>query len=167
MSDLQSEGSAAPTALPALTRPLAIMGGLVVLSAAFTVVVSILLRWSGTGQVSGDFEIVQVATAVSVFAFLPYCQARRGNIMVDTFTNWLPAGFRRGLDALWDLVYAGMAGIIAVQLARGAYDSISSRTVSMVLALPVGWAIALSAGLAGVLALVAAATALQRLRDTA
>lgn len=164
MTDIAGGGGADSTALPQLTRPLAIMGGLVILSAAFTVVVSIALRWSGVGQVNGDFEIVQMCTALSVFAFLPYCQARRGNIVVDTFTNWMPARMRHGLDALWDLVYAGAAGVIAVQLARGAYDSISSRTVSMVLGLPVGWAIAVSAGLAGLLAVVSIATAIQRLK---
>ena len=31
-----------------------------------------------------------MATAIAVFAYLPYTQARRGNIMVDTFTSWLP-----------------------------------------------------------------------------
>ena len=36
-----------------------------------------------------------MATAIAVFSFLPYCQARRGNIVVDTFTTWLPAALNR------------------------------------------------------------------------
>jgi hypothetical protein len=31
-----------------------------------------------------------MATAIAIFAFLPYRQARRGNIVVDTFTSGLP-----------------------------------------------------------------------------
>ena len=37
------------------------------------------LRWQGSQPLPGDFEFVQMATAVSVFSFLPYCQLRRSN----------------------------------------------------------------------------------------
>ena len=47
------------------------------------------------GPINGDFELVQMATAIAVFSFLPYCQARRGNIVVDTFTSWLPRARQR------------------------------------------------------------------------
>lgn len=158
-NDQQAPAAAEHAVLPRLTRALAILGGAMVMASAFVVVVSVLVRWSGLGAIGGDFEIVQMATALSVFCFLPYCQARRGNIMVDTFTTWLPTAAQRGLDTLWDLVYAGMAGIIAWQLMRGAYDTISSHTVSMVLGLPTGWAIGASSVLAAILCLVTLATA--------
>jgi TRAP-type C4-dicarboxylate transport system permease small subunit len=116
--------------------------------------------------VPGDIELVQISTALAVFAFLPLCQARRGNIVVDTFTARLPLRARNGLDALWDLVYALAAGVIAWRLAVGAYDTIRSSTVSMMLSLPVGWAIAACAVMAVLLALVAIATAGQLLRHT-
>ncbi len=47
---------------------------------------SVTLRSDLIGQsgVPGDFELVQMATAVAAFCFLPYCQLRRGNIFVDT-----------------------------------------------------------------------------------
>ena len=153
--------------LARLTTLLAVLGGLILLGAACVVVVSIALRSFAGGQVAGDFEIVQVATALAAFAFLPLCQARRGNIIVDTFTTRAPAVVRRGLDALWDLVYAGAAALLAWQLGRGAYDTIHSNTVSMILALPYGWAIAACAVMAGLLAIVAFATAIARLRAEA
>jgi len=65
---------------------------------------------------------------------------------------------------LWDLVYAGMAAIIAWRLALGAYDTIRSNTVSMMLALPIGWAIAACAAMAVLLTLVALMTAFALLR---
>ena len=153
--------------LPRLTTLLAVLGGLVLLAAAGIVAVSVVLRSLAIGQVAGDFEIVQVATALAAFAFLPLCQARRGNIIVDTFTNQLPLALRCGLDALWDLVYAGAAAVMAWQLGRGAYDTISSSTVSMILALPYGWAIAACAVMAGLLAVVSVATAVARFRTGA
>ena len=128
--------------LAAVTRPLAIAGGLIMLAAAIMVVVSVAMRWFISYSVPGDIELVQIASALAVFCFLPLCQGRRGNIVVDTFTTGLPPRLRNGLDALWDLVYALMAAIIAWRLAVGAWDSLRSNTVSMMLGLPVGWAIA-------------------------
>jgi TRAP-type C4-dicarboxylate transport system permease small subunit len=99
-----------------------------------------------------------------VFSFLPLCQLHRHNIIVDTFTTRLPRSVRNGLDALWDLVYAAFAGIIVWRLALGAWDSLRSNTVSMMLGLPIGWAIALCAAMAALLLVVALATAWRLLR---
>lgn len=151
-------------ALGSLTRPLAVAGGLLMLAAAAMVTVSVVLRWVTFHSVPGDIELIQIATALSVFAFLPLCQARRGNIMVDTFTTWLPASAQRALDALWDLVYALAAAVIAWRLAVGAFDTIRSHTVSMMLGLPTGWAIAASAAMTALLAVVALATAWRLIR---
>ena len=150
--------------LAALTRPLAIAGGLVMLAAAIMVVVSVGMRWLMSYSIGGDIELVQIATAIAVFSFLPLCQSHRGNIIVDTFTARLPASARNALDALWDLVYAGMAAIIVWRLALGAWDSLRSNTVSMMLGLPIGWAIALCSAMAMLLLIVALATALRLLR---
>ena len=154
-------------ALIRLTRPLAIAGGLLMLAMAGMVTVSVAMRWLINTSVPGDFELVQIATAVCVFAFLPLCQAVRGNIMVDSFTTWLPARARNALDALWDLVYAVAALVIAWRLAEGAADTIRSRTVSMMLGLPTGWAIAACAVMALLLAGVAVVTAWRLMRGRA
>ncbi len=140
------EGAAADAVVSApwidrVARGLAILGGLFMLAAAVMVTTSVTLRWLFKSGVKGDFEMVQIATAVAVFAFLPLCQLRRGNVFVDTFTLRTPGWFNRGLDRLWDLVYAGFALLIGWRLILGGLDAIGSRTSSMVLAIPVGWAI--------------------------
>ena len=150
--------------LAALTRPLAIAGGLIMLAAAIMVVVSVAMRWLISYSVPGDIELVQIASALAVFCFLPLCQGRRGNIVVDSFTTRLPPRLRVGLDALWDLVYALMTATIAWRLAVGAWDSLRSNTVSMMLNLPVGWAIAACSAMAALLTFVAIATAMQKMR---
>lgn len=151
--------------LAAFTRPLAVAGGFLMLAVAATVTVNVLLRWLFNTAVSGDIELAQIGTAVAVFAFLPLCQSRRGNIAVDSFTAGLPPRVRNGLDALWDIVYVAMALIIAWRLGVGAWDTIRSNTVSMMLGLPTGWAIAACSAMAVFLALVAIATALRVLRS--
>jgi TRAP-type C4-dicarboxylate transport system permease small subunit len=145
-----------------LARVLAVAGGLVVVGLALTVTASVLLRWLANGGVKGDFEIVQLGLALAVFSFLPLCQARRGNIMVDTFTSRLPDSVQRGLDAFWDLVLAAFAGLIAWRLWLGAGEAISSRTSSMVLGMPIGWAIGAASIMAAILALVCVVTAIER-----
>ncbi len=147
-----------------IARVLALAGGAVVIGLALLVTASILMRWLGGGGINGDFEMVQMGLALAIFAFLPLCQAHRGNVMVDTFTSRLPAGVQAALDVLWDLVYGAFAAFIAWRLAVGALEAYSSRTTSMVLGLPLQYAIGACAAMALFLALIAGLTALRRAR---
>jgi TRAP-type C4-dicarboxylate transport system permease small subunit len=131
-------------------------------AAAAVVTTSVVLRWLASDGIRGDFDLVQFAVPLAVFAFLPLCQLRGGNIFVDTFTMRLPARWQAALDAFWALVYAAVAALIAWRMAIGAKDAIASGTGSMVLGLPVGWAMAASALLAAWLALVAIVTVRSR-----
>ena len=143
---------------------LALAGGALMLAVASLVTVSVLMRWLAGDGVSGDFELVQIATALGAFAFLPLCQARRGNVIVDTFTAKLPRRARDGLDALWDLTYAALVAIISWRLVAGARDAFASQTTSMVLGVPQGYAIAACAAMGVFLAVVAVFTAARLLK---
>jgi TRAP-type C4-dicarboxylate transport system permease small subunit len=151
--------------LARLSGALALVGGLLVVGLAVLVTGSVLKRWATNEGVNGDFELVQTGLALAVFAFLPFCQARRGNIVVDTFTMRLPLRVQRAIDGVWDLVFAGIAGLVAWRLALGAWDAFRSNTTSMVLALPIGYAIAACAGMAGLLCVICLTTALERFRS--
>ncbi|MGL4440449.1 MAG: TRAP transporter small permease subunit, partial [Bosea sp. (in: a-proteobacteria)] len=105
-----------PPLIERLTGPVAIFGGLLALAVAALVVVSVLGRWLFSMPVEGDFEFVKMATAIGVFAYLPYTQARRGNIMVDTFTGWMGEVAQNRLDAFWDLAYAAFMALCAYGL---------------------------------------------------
>ncbi len=150
--------------LAALTRAVAIAGGLLSIAAALLVTVSVLKRWLGYGPIPGDFELVQIATALSVFCFLPLTQARRGNIVVDTFTGWLPPRINRIVDALWDFVYAGCMAVLAWTLSNGAREAFGSHLSSMVLGVPLGPVFSLCVLLVAVLAVTALMTGLRLLR---
>ena len=149
----------------AWTAALAMVGSLLVIAVALIVVTSVVRRWLTDDVIFGTVEIVEIATALAVFSFLPLCQARRGNVVVDTFTARLKPRALDRIDAFWDLVYAGVAALIAWQLLQGARDTIVSQTTSMMLGLPVGYAIAACAVMAAALAAVAVATALRLLRS--
>lgn len=139
-----------------LTRWVATLGGIVSVATAILVTVSVTGRWLGLGSINGDFELVQMGVALSVFCFLPLTQARRGNIMVDTFTGWLPARVQRAIDAFWDFVYAGFMALVAFALMNGARDALASGLTSTMLGLPL-WPVF---GAAVLLVVLLAATAI-------
>jgi TRAP-type C4-dicarboxylate transport system permease small subunit len=153
--------------LDGLARLLALFGGALAVCLALLVSISITLRALGLGGVRGDFEFVQMGVALIVFAFMPWCQARRGNVMVDSFTTRLPPRFQAALDALWEVVFAGMMALIAWRLGAGALEAARSSTTTMVLLLPIAPAIAACAILAGFTALIALAMAIVRFRGRA
>lgn len=143
----------------AFTEALALAGGVLLGVVAFLVTVSVLLRWLADEGIAGDFELVQITTALTAFSFLPLCQAARANIIVDSFTARLSQRSRDVLDGLWDAIYAVVALLIAWQLLAGARDTLASGTTSMVRQLPIGYAIAACAAMALVLAITACFTA--------
>ena len=117
------------------------------------------MRWLFNAPIDGDFEYVQMVTAVAIFAYLPYTQARRGNIMVDTFTSWLPASVCRAIDAFWDLAYAALMGYVAYALVFGTLDAIKSGETTMQRQLPLWPSIAVCTLLCIILAVTAVVTA--------
>lgn len=152
-------GGSHPPFIERLSGAIAMAGGLLSLCTAVLVVVSVTGRKFFNAPVNGDFEMVQMATAVAIFSFLPYCQARRGNIVVDTFMNWLPRRAIAIVDAIWDVVYAGMMGLIGVCMWAGVLEHYRSGQTTMLLQIIVWPALALCATLALLLACVALVTA--------
>lgn len=148
-----------------VARALAIVGGLLSVASALLVTTSVTLRWLGFGSINGDFELVQIGVALSVFCFLPLTQARRGNIMVDTFTAWLPLRVQRAMDAFWDFVYAGFMALTAWCLMNGARDALASGLTSAMLGLNLWPVFAATVLLILLLVVTAVDTALQLLRS--
>ena len=160
----RAEQPAPPHLLEASAKLLALTGGTVAIVVALIVVASVLRRWLFADPIPGDFEVAQIGTAVAVFAFLPYCQIVRGNIVVDTFTAHLPARLRGRIDALWDFVYAAAMAFVAICLTRGTIDTFASQEVSMVLRIPVWPGVGFSALCCAFVAIVSLATAFGLLR---
>jgi TRAP-type C4-dicarboxylate transport system permease small subunit len=162
---VEAGGPIAPpsSAIVRFTGWIAILGGLLALAVAVLATTSVLMRWLFNAPIDGDFEFVKMATAVAVFAYLPYTQARRGNIMVDTFTGWLPPGVRNVIDAFWDLIYAGFMGYLFYCLVYGTLGSITSGETTMQRQLLLWPSIAVTTALCGLVAVTAIFTALRLL----
>jgi len=140
-----------------LARVMAFLGGLVLSVLILMTCLSIvgreakgLLQTIGTGwadalialgidQVRGDFEMVEAGMAFAIFAFLPLCQMTAGHATVDVFTDRLPAGAKRWLAAVIEVVFALVLILIAVQLLSGMQSKIRTGQTSFILAFPVWW----------------------------
>lgn len=137
---------------------LALAGGLVLLAISFLTVVSGSLRFFTSQPVRGDFELVSIGSGLGVLAALAYTGLKRGHIMVDSFSTFLPARANDWIDAFWHLVWGLVMGVIAWRMTLGGIEAMGngSRTIGL-LALPYGWAIAVGAFCFGLSALVALA----------
>lgn len=138
---------------------LAILGGLVLSAITLLTVASIVGRTLFDAPVSGDFELVEIGMAAAIFAFLPYCQITRGNVVVDLFTTRLAPRTRATLDAVADTVFALLAAIFAWRAWLGGADVWRYAETSMVLRLPVWWGYVPAVLFLGFLAIVCAYTA--------
>jgi TRAP-type C4-dicarboxylate transport system permease small subunit len=148
------------------SHAVAFFGGSLMLAASMLIVVSIATRWFLAASIPGDVELIQAATAVAAFAFLPFGQLNRSNIVVDTFTQRLPERVRKAIDAFWDIVYAVAAVILSWRLSVAAFDAIRSHTVSTVIGLPIGWFMLAGVAMLFLLALVSVLTAGRLLRGS-
>ena len=147
MSEPRDEDAFAPAdplgrLILGICRAFAIAGGLVLIAMAVMSSASILSRWLLGRALVGDFELVQMGCAIAVSAFLPFCQMRRGHVIVDFFTVGLPRRMRARFDGCGALLLAACAALIAWRMAIGLADARASGESSMLLAVPVWYAYA-------------------------
>ncbi|MBI3506022.1 MAG: TRAP transporter small permease [Proteobacteria bacterium] len=90
----------------------------------------------GVRGISGDTEIVEVCSAVAIFAFLPYCQLTRANVFVDFFTKGLPVRARSSLDAAANLLFLVIAFVVAWRLGHAVVEKWEYRDTTIVLRIP-------------------------------
>jgi TRAP-type C4-dicarboxylate transport system permease small subunit len=102
-----------------IARILALLGGLLCCAMAAIVTVSVAGRYLLSSPIPGDYDIVGILSGCAIFAFLPYCQLVRGNIIVDFFTTKASPRFRTTLDAIGTLIYLAAMVMFAWRLFAG------------------------------------------------
>ncbi|MEL7176667.1 MAG: TRAP transporter small permease [Pseudomonadota bacterium] len=106
----------------ALAKGWAILGGTLLVALSVMTVVSIIgraLTGYGLGPVPGDYELVANGCAIAIFAFLPWCQLRRGHVTVDIFINRLSSRAIAVFGCLGDALVLVVSAVIARQLYLG------------------------------------------------
>ena len=149
--------------LDVLARAFAFAGGVVLVAMTGMSVVSIAGRTVLGQPLAGDFELVQVGCAVAVAAFLPYCQLRRGNIIVDFFTVRAGPRVQAALDALGALLLAAVMALLAWRTAAGMLTVKAAGEITMIVGFPVWLGYAAIVPSLALTALVGLVTALEAL----
>lgn len=143
LSSLWPEQEGAPllhTWLLRLSTLSAVLGGIVILSVATVVTVSVVMRNVGLRGVSGDFELVQMSCVFAAGLFLPLCQLNRGHVMVDLFTAWLPAWMVGSIDRFWTFLFALAWFFMTFYTFEGLREIQDYGDRTMLLKIPVWWA---------------------------
>lgn len=105
-----------------LARWLAYFGGLILAGLGVMVCVSIIgraLDGFGLGPIKGDYELVEAGAAIAVFAFLPWCQLKRGHVSVDIVVQALPPRLKALSGLVGDILLTVVAFVIAWRLWLG------------------------------------------------
>lgn len=142
-----------------VTGALAVFGGLLLTAGAVLTVVSVTGRYLFSAPINGNVEIVELASAAAVSCFLPYCQMKRGHVIVDFFTSAAPDRVKSALDLVAALLFAFCAGLIAWRLSLGGSDMYRYNDQTMVLGIPTWISYAVMVPAFGLLSLACLATA--------
>ena len=125
-----------PQLLNSLAAACAVLAGIILTGITLLTVVSVIGRDFFGKAITGDFELVAVAAGAAVALFLPWCQAKRGNIIVDFFTSKSPAKVNAMLDRFGALLMAVFMGVVAWRTGLGGLNAWGNNSGSMMLGFP-------------------------------
>jgi TRAP-type C4-dicarboxylate transport system permease small subunit len=164
--------------LLSLATRIALLGGAVLIALAGITVYSVVGRWisrdlsepgflSWWRPIRGDFELIEMGTAVAIFAFLPYTQMVRGNVVVDFFTSTASPRLKAALAIPANLLFSALAGVLAWRMITGTVEqyTASFTQTTMLLRIPLWWGYLPAALFVCVLALVSLFTVWRSARE--
>ncbi|ODS64833.1 MAG: C4-dicarboxylate ABC transporter permease [Acidovorax sp. SCN 65-108] len=128
-----------------LSRWSAIVGGIVLVAITVMIVASILGRaliGLGLGPVPGDFELVEMGTAVAVLFFLPWTYLKGGHATVDLLYMHLPAWAQRAVVLVSDLLMLAVWLVMTWKLYEGLLEKKQYMETTFILQMPLWWAYA-------------------------
>jgi len=120
-------------------RFFAFCAGTILILMALMSLASIVGRSLLDKPVLGDYELVQMMTAVAVAMALPFCQMVNGHIIVDFFTHGTSPRVNKVLDAIACLVMAVAAFVLTWRITVGMIELRGNGDASMLLNLPTWW----------------------------
>lgn len=123
--------------LLAVSKYLAIGGGLVFVGLVVMSIVSITGRKLFSWTVPGDVELLQMCAAFAASAFFAYCHLVNGDVKVDFFTHSLAPWKVAAMDALGSFLVGTFGALIAWRTAAGALAIKEVGETSAILAFPV------------------------------
>ena len=122
--------------LEILAKACAVLAGVLLTGITLMTCISLIGRNTTGWTIVGDFELSGSAAGAAIALFMPWCQMRRANIIVDFFTAKASERTTLALDRLGALVLAVCMGLLAWRSSIGGLNAWKSGSGSMMLGFP-------------------------------
>jgi len=142
-------------------RLCAVLAGVLLTAITLVTCVSLIGRNTTGWSIVGAFELTGFAAGAAIALFMPWCQVRRGNIIVDFFTVKASPRTQAGLDRFGALLLALVMGLMTWRTTIGGLNAWKSQAGSMMMGFP-EWIV--YTGIVPPLALTALIALLQAIR---
>lgn len=119
-----------------LAKFCAILAGLILTGITLMTCASLIGRNTTGWTLVGDFELTGVAAGAGIALFLPWCQIRRGNIIVDFFTAKASERTNLALDRFGALLLGLAMAVVAWRTAVGGLNAWNTNSGTMMLGFP-------------------------------
>ena len=116
---------------------LAILGGIILVIVILINFISILSRIIFLNPLVGDFELVEIGSAIAISSFLPLCHLKKGNVIVDFITAKLNFKKIAFLDCISSVIYGLIALFFTWRMFFGAKDMYNYQEETMLLQFPI------------------------------
>lgn len=122
--------------LELLAKLCAIAAGFLLTAITLMTCASLIGRNTTGATIVGDFELTGVAAGAAIALFMPFCQIRRGNIIVDFFTASASRAVNHGLDRFGALLLALVFALLAWRTTLGGLNSYNTHSETQILGFP-------------------------------
>ena len=122
--------------LSQLARACAILAGVLLVCITALTVTSVIGRSVFGSAINGDFELAGFAAGAAVALFMPWCQLRRGNIIVDFFTVRASPRSRDAMDRFGALLLGLVMAFMTWRTTLGGLNAWNTGSGSMMLGFP-------------------------------
>ena len=122
--------------LEQLAKLCAILAGLLLTGITLMTCGSLIGRNTVGVSIVGAFELTGVAAGAAIALFMPLCQVRRGNIIVDFFTAHVSERINDKFDRFGAFLLALIFGLLAWRTTLGGMNSFSSGSETQIMGFP-------------------------------
>ena len=122
--------------LEKLAKLCAIIAGVLLTGITLMTCASLIGRNTTGDSIVGAFELTGVAAGAAIALFMPLCQLRRGNIIVDFFTANMSAAVNDKLDRFGTLLLVLIFGLLAWRTTLGGLNVYSANSETQIMGFP-------------------------------
>lgn len=119
-----------------LAKLCAILAGILLIAITLMTCISVIGRETIGKTISGDFELSGVLAGAAIALFMPWCQFKRGNIMVDFFTTKASRETQDKMERFGAFLLAVVMALMAWRSTLGGLNVFNTHSETQILGFP-------------------------------